>query len=573
MKKKILALVLCLVFLMAPIATVGVSATADPGYTLSGTTYTVTTADGLIAVAAAINDDSAKAAYNVILAADIDMQGKTWTPIGAKGKTAYAGTFDGGNFTIKNLSLIVDYQTVGAAGYCSLIGKANEGCTVKNVKFTGANVQGVELNSLVIGETAQKDATDTTRKILIENVHIRNSDIKGSNGWGTVPTGVNKNEYTGALIGKATALHTEINNCSVFANITSECRTAGLVGGEAVGSNYSMTISNCIVGGSITQGKVATGSNTLKDGGATAFFGYSDKFVYSLTNCVSVATIAAEQGTAGALGFDSKKLSLTATNCAVVGDVFGRVYQIDAGYSSTLVNVSVYDPNATTDKVAVVKNLNSNGDNPIKVDGVDTTWAAATVPVVTTSAAFNTKVTTIFAGNSVITANVIEEFIGHEHSYAEVVDAKFLKSVATCTSAAVYYKSCTCGGFDANATFTSGDPIAHTPSDKWSSDDDNHWHVCASCLEEKSDVAAHTYGDWKVTKEPTEKKEGEKTKTCTVCGHEVTEKVEKLAPATETAAETEAEAQKGCGGTVLGMGVVMIATLGAGALVMRKKED
>lgn len=51
----------------------------------------------------------------------------------------------------------------------------------------------------------------------------------------------------------------------------------------------------------------------------------------------------------------------------------------------------------------------------------------------------------------------------HTCSYTEsVVDAKYLKTEATCQSGAVYYKSCTCGKFEEGetaATFTYGDPV------------------------------------------------------------------------------------------------------------------
>ena len=402
MKKKILALTLCLALLVGSVFSVVAYAdtTAGTGYTYDEATdtYTVTTADGLVAVANAINAGNSDA--NVLLAADIDLAGKTWTPIGTSA-LAYNGTFDGKNFTIKNLTKIVDYQTVGVAGYAGLIGKAAEGCTVKDLKFDGANIMGVEFTGLVIGETAQANAEDTTSKVTIENVHIRNSDIKGSNGWGTAPTSVNKNEYTGAIIGKAVATHTVINNCTVVANITSECRTAGIVGGESVGSGHTMTISNCVVGGAISQNKVATGSGSVKDGGATAFVGYNDKFVFTLSNCVSVATLSATNGSAGALTFNSKKTTMTAINCVVTGNVIGKALDTSVG-SNTLTNVAVYDTAATADKVSIVGNLNGQASAAIKVDGVDTTWGAATVPVLNTKDAFKVKIETMFASNETI---------------------------------------------------------------------------------------------------------------------------------------------------------------------------
>ncbi len=49
------------------------------------------------------------------------------------------------------------------------------------------------------------------------------------------------------------------------------------------------------------------------------------------------------------------------------------------------------------------------------------------------------------------------------HSYTqETVKDEALKSAATCTSAAVYYKSCACGAISETETFTYGDPVAHS---------------------------------------------------------------------------------------------------------------
>ena len=51
------------------------------------------------------------------------------------------------------------------------------------------------------------------------------------------------------------------------------------------------------------------------------------------------------------------------------------------------------------------------------------------------------------------------------HAYTqEMVKAEALKSEATCTSAAVYYKSCACGAVSTNDadTFNNGEPSAHS---------------------------------------------------------------------------------------------------------------
>ena len=57
----------------------------------------------------------------------------------------------------------------------------------------------------------------------------------------------------------------------------------------------------------------------------------------------------------------------------------------------------------------------------------------------------------------------------------------------------------------------------------WKYDKTQHWQEC-SCGE-KLNLATHTYGDWKVTKEATETEEGSRERTCTVCEYVQTEAI------------------------------------------------
>lgn len=58
----------------------------------------------------------------------------------------------------------------------------------------------------------------------------------------------------------------------------------------------------------------------------------------------------------------------------------------------------------------------------------------------------------------------------------------------------------------------------HVFGEEWKHDGTSHWHEC-SCGEKK-DQAEHTFGEWIVSKEPTEKETGLKVHSCTVCGYE-----------------------------------------------------
>lgn len=114
------------------------------------------------------------------------------------------------------------------------------------------------------------------------------------------------------------------------------------------------------------------------------------------------------------------------------------------------------------------------------------------------------------------------------HNYVEKVDDKYLKDAATCTKAAVYYKSCSVCGAKGTETFESGDPIAHNPSTDWESDATGHWKKCQlGCGiklngEGGTGVVAHTYTenyDDKYLKDEADcKSDAVYWKSCSVCG-------------------------------------------------------
>lgn len=98
------------------------------------------------------------------------------------------------------------------------------------------------------------------------------------------------------------------------------------------------------------------------------------------------------------------------------------------------------------------------------------------------------------------------------HSYIEKVEDAYLKSATTCTSKAVYYKSCSDCGVKGTETFEVGDTPSHNYQTTWSSDATSHWHECSKCGDKK-DNASHAAGD--AATEST-------AQTCTVCGYVIT---------------------------------------------------
>lgn len=104
-----------------------------------------------------------------------------------------------------------------------------------------------------------------------------------------------------------------------------------------------------------------------------------------------------------------------------------------------------------------------------------------------------------------------------------MAEEKYLKSEATCTEPAVYYKSCKACGLtsedtEQEDTFQYGNPLGHDYDTEWSQDETHHWHVCQRC-QDIADLEAHTASGWITDKAATAKADGERHKECTVCGY------------------------------------------------------
>lgn len=233
-------------------------------------------------------------------------------------------------------------------------------------------------------------------------------------------------------------------------------------------------------------------------------------------------------------------------------------------------------------------------------------WTATPNPAPTHTSAGKTDYTSVYGK---VTVDVAK--LGDEHTFNQkVVDAKYLKSEATCLEAAVYYYSCVCGesSKDHNGeTFTDGEPLGHNYKfDSWKTKptltaggvaqlkcekcndlkeenvaslaDETVWtkvvskHVDATCTAEGKDVyASESYGEVEVVlaklahsyafvswaTEPTLTADGVANLKCANCTDTKTENVASLADetvwtATVTAATYEADAYTTYTATVFG---------------------
>ena len=261
----------------------------DKGYTVSedGKTYTVYTADGLMAWNDAAQNDLS---LNCTLTADITLTGE-WTPIGADYNNAYTGIFDGNGKTITGLTVTTSDQYAGLFGYIGSGGKVKD-VTLENVQITSDNSSGYA------GGVAG-DSWGT-----IENCSVSGSvsgttfagGVVGSQ-WGGSITGCNSSAtvkgviFAGGIAGETNS-GASLTGCYATGDVTVENDgTNNSHAGGVVGYNGGGTLTACYATGSVT----GSGSGTIYVGGVTG-----SNNLGILTACYHAkGTVSGPDGTTG----------------------------------------------------------------------------------------------------------------------------------------------------------------------------------------------------------------------------------------------------------------------------------
>ena len=186
-------------------------------YDSNTNTYTVYNADGLMNVAELVN--GGKTDINITLDKNIDLTGKSWTPIGTYYDNSYTGTFDGGGHTITGLTFTTNDEFAGLFGWLNRAG------TVKNVVMEGVQITSNQIYGGSIG------------------------GVVGS-GWGTIENcsvsgSVSGTVYVGGVVG--VQIGGSITGCSSSATVKGTVD----VGGVAGQTNSSATLTACYATGNV----------------------------------------------------------------------------------------------------------------------------------------------------------------------------------------------------------------------------------------------------------------------------------------------------------------------------------
>ena len=252
--------------------TVSLAAAEDPGYTIEGDgSYTVTTADGLLAWNEAVQKDMT---LNCTLADNIDLTGIDWTPIGTSFGNSYTGTFDGNGKTITGLTV------TGSDRYTGLFGFIKG--TVKNVVLEGVQITS-DNSSGYAGGVAGYSFEGNIENCSVSG-SVSGSDVGGVVGYqqGGSITGcsssatVKGEAYVGGVVG-VTNNGAILTACYATGDVTVENDgTSNAWAGGVVGSNAYSTVIACYAADNVS----GTGSGTIHVGGVTG-----ENFDGTLTAC------------------------------------------------------------------------------------------------------------------------------------------------------------------------------------------------------------------------------------------------------------------------------------------------
>ena len=472
--------------------------------------YLIGTGAELAWFAQKVNGGSTK--ISGILTADIDLAGYEWTPIGTASKQ-FAGTFDGQNHTVDNLS--INYSsTTPIPLYRGLFGWVSGANVTDRAKIENMTVNGTvvasstkSVNDAYVGGIAGRaDYADLTN--LHANVDV---SIKRTSG---------NYQSVGGVVG-GTYYSLNVTNCSNSGNVTGWRYCAGIVGNISSG-NQPSTITGCVNTGSITAPSTCAAGivSNLPNG-------------CKVTACYNTGTIKAGGNyPAGIVGYCANSEVRSCFNLGTVtcnttftyGSVIGTVSSADA------VIKNLYYLEGTCEKggIGAVKNAETQTAAVRTAEEIANAEFVSTMNADLAEAAFT-------SGCTATKHPILLWQADAEHTFANTA-SDVIKSEATCTEAAVYYVKCdNCDAVSNTLTVKVGEPLGHdltvTVVEPTCEKDGYTESVCARCgLSYRTHYVAakgHSYVD--VVTAPTCESAGYTTHTCSVCGDSY---VDAMLPAT-----------------------------------------
>ncbi|MCD7921043.1 MAG: hypothetical protein LUG27_01085 [Clostridiales bacterium] len=250
-------------------------------YDTTSTSFTISDAADLAGFAAIVNgtatDDNGDSitadsfsGKTITLTADIDLNSTTLC-VASSSSTMFAGTFDGGNYTISNMS-------------CQLFGYISAGATIENVTL---NIDSSSTYAGLAGIVYGSEDSVTT----ISGVTVTGSMTGAA-------AGLIAYAYSSGTATSGTVKNTEIliENCTNEASITTT-NTSGIGGIVNLNNGTSVYFLNCTNKGTLTASVDSSGTSEVHIGGIVRYVNGETAGTYKTTleNCVNTGTITTTQ--------------------------------------------------------------------------------------------------------------------------------------------------------------------------------------------------------------------------------------------------------------------------------------
>ncbi len=215
-----------------------VSVKDGENYVVKTPDLTISTVTDLRNFADAVNKGETFVGKAVILAADLDLDGAEWTPIGNSIDKSFKGTFDGKNHKVSNFKVTDNKQYAGFFGYIT-----GENCSVMNLNICKATVSSNHYAGGIVGYAS-------TIK-CINNCHVTDSEITATV-ENTASSGATASYDNGDKVGGIAGICSGIiEKCNVLNTKLTAYRDIGGIAG-AVFTGHSLTIKGCGVDTTVT---------------------------------------------------------------------------------------------------------------------------------------------------------------------------------------------------------------------------------------------------------------------------------------------------------------------------------
>lgn len=236
------------------------------GYTVSedGNTYTVYTADGLMAWAEAAQGNPS---LNCTLTHDIDLSGTEWEPIGDR-NNVYTGTFDGNGHTIRNMA--ITKKNLSFEDDCGMFGRVGRNATIQDLTLEDVRLD-VDADDVSIGALAGSNQGIISNCRVSGNISVTNNEMGFVGGVvGRMESGViqychssasiqgGNSDYVGGVLGGEFLTKTVIKGCSFSGSVTG----GNTVGGIAGYCRFFADMTGCYSVGELSSAVYNTGGIT-----------------------------------------------------------------------------------------------------------------------------------------------------------------------------------------------------------------------------------------------------------------------------------------------------------------------